>query len=53
MDGTDCKNCINNCDICINNTSCDDCSDGYYYFDSGCVNCVTNCQICSNENTCT
>ena len=44
--------CIENCDICSNNITCDNCSLGFSFFNGKCINSIENCQIYLNENIC-
>ena len=40
-----CRNCIENCDVCSNNTKCEHCSANYFINTEGvCSKCPTNCK---------
>lgn len=48
-----CKNCISNCSVCLNGSTCEACSDGFYLTSTGnCQPCIKNCAICQASNSC-
>jgi hypothetical protein len=48
-----CKNVLNNCDSCLNASTCLDCFTGYYLESNGsCVACSSPCVSCSSAGGC-
>ena len=45
--------CIDNCDICSNNNSCNNCSLGFDYYNKKCHKKIDNCEEYSNNGNCT
>lgn len=48
--GAECTPCGANCDVCTNNSSCDQCKSGFH--GSDCQACIPNCSQCSDGATC-
>jgi len=48
------KNCIKDCEVCVNNYACKKCKNGYFINPSNkCQHCnLSNCKVCENEYTC-
>ena len=44
--------CMDFCDICFNYTSCNNCSEGYDYFNGKCILQIKNCREYLNESLC-
>ena len=66
--GTNCEDCPNNCDTCIDADTCTACSSSYYLYQAqcygtcptttytsgtDCLDCGSNCDTCIDANTCT
>ncbi len=48
-----CRNCIENCDVCSNNTKCEHCSANYFINTEGeCSKCPTNCKESTDNCLC-
>ena len=45
-------NSMDFCDICFNYTSCNNCSEGYDYFNGKCILQIKNCREYLNESLC-
>ena len=42
--------CINNCDTCYDDTTCNNCSQNYFYYNNiKCMKIIENCEIYNNE----
>ena len=44
--------CIDNCDICLNDSSCNNCSAGFVYYNGVCVKEISNCATYEKDGNC-
>lgn len=47
-----CKNCIEGCSVCVNDTSCSVCKSGYFLNSSICQKCSLGCASCTTQTSC-
>ena len=44
--------CMDNCDICSNDTSCSNCSLGFVYINNKCIKSIDNCEVYGIDDKC-